>query len=209
MNDEDLFAVFTEKSGATTASRPKEGDADKKAPLEIIEYDGFCVDGAPAQHFDWRAVPSSANVRGWKPVTFQPLISVPLPLARRTCRSKDDVHDVHAATRGAAAVQMKKPAGNACFNCGESGHNVQCCPKPRDNDAINKRRKVSVVANSASIDPSFRRHMCTLMTKMCVHLCRHGNRNGPRAPLGWMSPGHLPIAPLYPPPVMCEAILLS
>jgi hypothetical protein len=35
----------------------------------------------------------------------------------------------------------EKATQSLCFNCGLPGHNVQCCPQPRDNNAINKRRK--------------------------------------------------------------------
>lgn len=165
MDDEDLFAVFTERPGvAAAAARQPEGLAATKAPLQIIEYEGFCVDAAP-ELFDWRAVQSSASVEGWKTVTFLPLIAGPLPLARRTGRLKEDEHrggapdSVAEARAGVSAA--KKPAGNACFNCGESGHNVQCCPQPRDNDAINKRRKVSAVANSRqNIVPCFPESTC-------------------------------------------------
>jgi hypothetical protein len=36
---------------------------------------------------------------------------------------------------------MNDESKKTCFNCGEMGHTVPNCKKPKDNDAIEKRKK--------------------------------------------------------------------
>ena len=78
---------------------------------------------------------------------------MPLPLARRRCASKNEAEVFRDRENGAldagqpshqkipTGAQLKRPTQSLCFNCGLPGHNLQCCPQPRDNNAINKRRK--------------------------------------------------------------------
>lgn len=118
---------------------------------KIIEFDGFCIDATPAQ-FDWRIVQASNQVHEWQAPVLQPLLTIPLPLARlkstkKTLVQESGAQSIQDELAPSQASHQKKPSGNACFNCGEPGHNVSSCPYPRDNDAINRRRKVSIDVN--------------------------------------------------------------
>ena len=162
------------------------GALAEPAPPERVAFDGFCVDATPAP-VDWRAVQTSANIDGWMSVAFRPLVSRPLPLARRTTpqerggaardRSGDGEH------AQPAAAQPKKPLGNLCFNCGERGHNAMSCPQPRDQDAITRRRKVSECGPAGRVNPRDKRERDST-----VH-GRNGNLSGERVRHGWTSPG--------------------
>jgi len=154
MDDDDLFCVFTQgKKSGYGGVDVKHKDATERLQSSV-EYNGFSIDATPA-NLDWRTVTSSANVDEWVAPVFLPMFSVPLPLARNKCAKHDESHlceeiIVDSAERDAAAAEVekkKRPIGNLCFNCGERGHNVSACPKPRDNDAMNLRRKVSAIPN--------------------------------------------------------------
>ena len=117
------------------------------------EYDGFCIDETPG-HLSWRTVECSMNAKGYAAL-FQPLVSIPVPLLRTKMSAKDNEapNGVLIDAKGYVAVAQpqKKPIGNSCFNCGQPGHNVSSCPKPRDNESIQRRRKVSLRATEMAV----------------------------------------------------------
>lgn len=140
--DDDLFVVFNEpRRPAKLVATSLE---ELGAPGET-EFDGFYIDSTPLPS---GTEDSSAEVEGWS--QFQPICRVPVTVLRRSTAAKlakkdarreilDQGGDIPAQV--ATDLPRAQKVGNACFNCGECGHNVASCPKPRDHDAIILRRK--------------------------------------------------------------------
>ncbi|ALC41036.1 CG4622 [Drosophila busckii] len=128
-----LSRTFTEEGLVfqTSATKPSIG-AYKKAPTALPDSDLFLVDTAPAVKLNASQVPSYK-------------------------RCHTDVLDEDTPNRKklkADAVNkcLRPKVQSSCFNCGEAGHGLRECTKPRNQNRIQKARKKAVRVQRYHVD---------------------------------------------------------
>lgn len=106
----------------TCEYKPRTPKRDASPDLSGIS-DLFMIDTSPAVKLDTVKVPS-----------YKRAIKDVLDDEALERKRKKEAEDAEKCAR-------PKPA-SACFNCGDSGHAVRDCPKPRNNNRINKAKKL-------------------------------------------------------------------
>ena len=97
----------------------------------VAYFDKYCIDKTPAKSA-WRShayINQGSEVEEWVTPTYSRLR--PRPLGEEAAEEEEEE----------AAGKARGPSAAACFNCGSTAHSQRDCPNPRDDKAVEERRK--------------------------------------------------------------------